>query len=328
MLDIWRLKILIQFDTLKTMKRVSEVMAITQSAVSAQLKQLEKDTNTTLLEKVGRNVELTATAKELIAQVRPIIDDLEAVEASLTGADTNYEGIVRIGAFSSALQALVVPAAAAVNQQYPEVDFRLAELEPPASLTALSAHQIDLAIVAYIGDMMPLPDDLTAVELGTDELKVLVNTHNQLAGQTSVSINDLRDQDWAMEPDGAYLSDKVWRLCQEAGYQPHRIATFQDYGAIRQAVTYNMGIGVLPGITIPKQLTNTTLLALTPTQHRHFYLVSRKAQAHMKTIEATQTQIQATSKRVLTLGSARRATINPGRSKARKTQQTKTKQRK
>ncbi|ANZ62056.1 hypothetical protein AYR62_06295 [Secundilactobacillus paracollinoides] len=300
MLDIWRLKILIQFDTLKTMKRVADVMAITQSAVSAQLKQLEKDTNTTLLEKVGRNVELTPTAKDLIAQVRPIIDELEAVEVSLTGADTNYEGIVRIGAFSSALQELVVPATAAVNHQFPAVDFRLAELEPPASLTALSAHQIDLAIVAYIGDMMPLPADLTAVELGTDALKVLVNTQNPLASQTAISISDLRDQDWAMEPDGAYLSDRVWRLCQEAGYQPHRIATFQDYAAIRSAVQYNVGIGVLPGITIPAQLTATRALPLTPGQHRHFYLVSRKAQAHLKTIEATQQQIIQTSAQVLT----------------------------
>ncbi|KRL01486.1 LysR family transcriptional regulator [Liquorilactobacillus capillatus DSM 19910] len=283
------------------MKRVANVMSITQSSVSAQLKQLERETNTTLLEKVGRNVELTATAKKLITQVRPIIDSLEAVETSLTGADTKYEGIVRIGAFSSALQSLVIPAIAAVNQQYPAIDFRLTELEPPASLTALSTQQIDLALVAYIGEMMPLPNNLTALKLGTDELKVLVNTQNDLAHQKKVSINDLHEQDWVMEPDGAYLSDKVWQLCQAAGYQPHRIATFQSYAAIRRAITYNMGIGVLPNITIPPQLAATKLLTLTPMQQRHFYLVSRKAQSHLKTIKVTQNQIATISSQVLTV---------------------------
>lgn len=299
MLDLWRLKLLVQFDTLKTMRRVAEVMSVTTATVSAQLKMLEEQTNVTLFEKVGRNVELTSTGKKLVKQVRPILDQLETVESNLNASANDYQGIVRIGAFSSSLQALVVPAVKSVTDQHSAIEFVLAEMEPPESLTALSSHQIDLAIIAYIGEMVTIPDELTAVELGTDQLKVLINRHNTLAQQYVVSINDLRHENWAMEPTGAYLRDKIWSLCHMAGYQPHQIATFQDYAAIRAAVRHGLAIGVLPEIAIPKQLTDTKTVSLVPAQQRHIYLVSRKSQLKMKPIQVTRKAIQQVSEGIL-----------------------------
>lgn len=250
MLDMWRLKLLVQFDTLKTMHRVAEVMAVTTATVSTQLKLLETQTNSTLFEKVGRNVALTATGKQLVKQVRPILDELEEVERTLNAPRNDDRGIVRIGAFSSSLQTLVVPAVTQVKDQHAGISFVLSEMEPPESLAALSSHQIDLAIIGYIGELMTIPDELTAIELGTDQLQVLLHDRNPLAAQTGVSIADLREQDWAMEPQGAYLTDRLWRLCQDAGYQPRQVATFQDYAAIRAAVQHHFAIGVLPGIAI------------------------------------------------------------------------------
>jgi Transcriptional regulator len=166
MLDVWRLKLLVQFDTLKTMHRVAEVMAVTTATVSTQLKLLETQTNSTLFEKVGRNVALTATGKQLVKQVRPILDELEEVERTLNAPRNDDRGIVRIGAFSSSLQTLVVPAVTQVKDQHAGISFVLSEMEPPESLAALSSHQIDLAIIGYIGELMTIPDELTAIEWG------------------------------------------------------------------------------------------------------------------------------------------------------------------
>ncbi len=299
MLDVWRLKLLVQFDTLKTMHRVAEVMAVTTATVSTQLKLLETQTNSTLFEKVGRNVALTATGKQLVKQVRPILDELEEVERTLNAPRNDDRGIVRIGAFSSSLQTLVVPAVTQVKDQHAGISFVLSEMEPPESLAALSSHQIDLAIIGYIGELMTIPDELTAIELGTDQLQVLLHDRNPLAAQTGVSIADLREQDWAMEPQGAYLTDRLWRLCQDAGYQPRQVATFQDYAAIRAAVQHHFAIGVLPGIAIPTHLSHVRAVPLVPHQRRHFYLVSRRAQARLQPLVLTKQAIQGVGEQVL-----------------------------
>jgi DNA-binding transcriptional LysR family regulator len=172
-------------------------------------------------------------------------------------------------------------------------------MEPPESLAALSSHQIDLAIIGYIGELMTIPDELTAIELGTDQLQVLLHDRNPLAAQTGVSIADLREQDWAMEPQGAYLTDRLWRLCQDAGYQPRQVATFQDYAAIRAAVQHHFAIGVLPGIAIPTHLSHVRAVPLVPHQRRHFYLVSRRAQARLQPLVLTKQAIQGVGEQVL-----------------------------
>ncbi|AKG33711.1 LysR family transcriptional regulator [Paenibacillus durus] len=301
MLNTWRLQLLVQFETLGTMHRVSEVMYISTATVSQQLSLLEKETNTILFEKVGRRVQLTHAGHALAKQVRPVLNELELIENSLSDTSEVIQGTVRITSFSSALHAIVIPAVSKLSKIFPQLQIRLAEMEPDVSLPALDSHQFDLAVVAYFEKPNSLKqNDRSLFELGTDRLMVLVGYDNPLIEHPHVSIAELMEENWVIEPDGTYLSEYTKNLCRNAGFQPNVMAVFQSYSAIQSVVAKNLAIGILPKLAVTEQVEGVHLLDLQPESTRHIYLVARRSQATLRSIQIATEAIKEQSRRVFT----------------------------
>ncbi len=297
MLNTWRLQLLIQFETLGTMHRVGEVMYISTATVSQQLSLLEKETNTILFEKVGRRVQLTHAGRALAKQVRPVLNQLERIENSLSDTSDVIQGTVRIASFSSALRAIVIPAVSKLSKIFPQLQIRLSEIEPDGSLPALDSHQFDLAVVAYFEKPHSLKqNDRSLIELGTDRLMVLVGDENPLLELPHIHIVELMEENWVLEPDGTYLSEYTKNLCRTAGFQPLIMNVFQSYSAIQAAVAQNLAIGILPELAVTEQVKGVHLLEVQPESTRHIYLVARKSQATIRSIQIVTEAIKEQSR--------------------------------
>ncbi len=277
MLNIWRLKLLVQFQTLGTMQRVSEVMHTSIATVSQQLSLLEEETNLVLFEKVGRRVQLTHEGHALVTKVRPVINQLESIEHSLKDSSEEVQGTVRIAAFTSALDKLVIPVAAELTKLYPKLQIRLTELEPDISIPALDAYQFDLAIVAYSEKPHLLEQShRKVIKLGNDRLMVLVSDENPLTNQSEITIEDLKEENWVLEPEGTYLCDYTKKLCHSAGFEPNVINVVQSYLPMHSMIAENLAVGILPELAIIKSMEGIRVLDLQPGATRDIYLVTRK----------------------------------------------------
>lgn len=286
MLNIWRLQLLVQFEALGTMQRVSEVMHISIATVSQQLSLLENETNTILFEKNGRKVHLTPSGQALVNKVRPVLDQIELIENSLHDTSNMIQGTVRIAAFTSALQAFVIPAVSKLSDIYPNLQIRLREMEPNISIPALESYQFDLA-VAFHFERPPLLEQNheRGVKLGSDRLMVLVSDKNPLAKKSKVNIEDLKEENWVLEPDGAYLCEYTKRLCHDAGFEPNVINVVQSYPAMHAMIAENLAIGILPKLAVMESIKGIHVLELHPETIRNIYLVTRKAKATTRAIQ-------------------------------------------
>ncbi|WP_445506165.1 LysR substrate-binding domain-containing protein [Niallia sp. 03190] len=301
MLNTWRLQLLVQFETLGTMHRVAEVMYISTATVSQQLNLLEKETNTILFEKIGRRVQLTHAGRALVEQVKPVLNQLELIKNSLSDTSDVIQGTVRIASFSSALRAIVIPAVSKLSKRFPQLQIRLSEMEPDGSLPALDSHQFDLAVVAYFEKPHSLKqNDRRLIKLGTDRLMVLVGDENPLIEHPHVSIDELIEENWVIEPDGTYLSEYTKNLCRTAGFQPNVMNIFQSYSSIQTVVAQNLAIGILPKLAVTEQVDGVHLLNLQPELTRHIYLVARRSQATLRSIQIVTEAINEQSRHVFT----------------------------
>lgn len=301
MLNTWRLQLLVQFETLGTMHRVAEVMYVSTATVSQQLNLLEKETNTILFEKVGRKVQLTPAAYQLLKQVKPVLNQLEWIENSLSDTSDVIQGTVRISSFSSALRAIVIPAVSKLSKTFPHLQIRLAEMEPDMSLPALDSHQFDLSVVAYFEKPLSLKqNDRRLIKLGEDRLMVLVGDESPLIDHPHVSIDKLLEENWVIEPDGTYLSEYTKNLCRNAGFQPNIMNIFQSYSTIQTAVAQNLAIGILPKLAVTEQVEGVHLLNLQPESTRQIYLVARKSQATLRSIQVVTEAIMEQARNVFT----------------------------
>jgi len=299
MLNIWRLKLLIQFQTLGTMQQVSEVMHTSIASVSQQLNLLEQDTNLKLFEKVGRRVQLTHEGHALVKKVRPVINQLEDIENALKDKSEDIQGTVRIAAFTSALEKIVIPAASKLSKEHPKLEIHLTELEPDKSIPAIDAYQFDIAVVAYTEKTHLLEKNYREViKLGSDKLKVLVSDKNPLAKHAQISIEQLEKENWVLEPDGTYLSNHTKKLCVSAGFEPNVINVVQNYLTMHLLIAENLAVGILPELAIIKSMKNVCVLDLKLDESRDIYLVARKSTT---TTRAMQVVTKALSNKELIL---------------------------
>ena len=146
MLDVRRLRVLREVAARGTIAAAARSLAYTPSAVSQQLSALEREAGVALLDRGGGRIALTEAGRGLVRRTEGILDDLEAAEAELEATASLVGGTVRIACFPSAARALLAPALVALRERHPQLDARLEELEPEASLPALRMGEVDVAI--------------------------------------------------------------------------------------------------------------------------------------------------------------------------------------
>ena len=97
------------------------MLGYTPSAVSQQVKRLERQVGVPLLERVGRGVMLTGPGRQLVDDGSRLLGDLERIEAGLHRTAGTVAGHLRLAAFSTAVRGLVAPALRPLLDAHPEL---------------------------------------------------------------------------------------------------------------------------------------------------------------------------------------------------------------
>ena len=126
----------------------ARALGFTQSAVSRQVATLEAQTGARLFDRLARGVTLTDEGRCLLPHAEAVVGRLAAARRDLDALRGLGAGRLRVGAFPTALAALVPRALAAFRQAHPDVTLTLAEGRTPALLEHLKAGDADVAVVS------------------------------------------------------------------------------------------------------------------------------------------------------------------------------------
>ena len=99
MIDLVALDSLRAVDSRGSVVAAADALGFTPSAVSQQVKRLEKQTGVPLLERVGRGVMLTGHGRHLVEQGTRLLSDLEELQSGLHRQAGTVAGHVRLAAF-------------------------------------------------------------------------------------------------------------------------------------------------------------------------------------------------------------------------------------
>ena len=229
MLNPWRLRLLSQLDTLGTVRAVAQAANLSPSSVSQQLAVLEAETRTQLLERTGRRVRLTSAGLILARRARAILDQMDTVEAELRGFGEEPAGLVRLGAFQSAIHTIAVPAVTRLAREHPHLDVELLELEPHESMPALRVGDVDVIVTTTDFVELPLGPDLDLVPLATDPIVLVLPAEHPAAGRGAVDLAAYADEPWAFDLPQSYMANLTLRLCRDPGFEPRVVCRFSNY---------------------------------------------------------------------------------------------------
>src|SRR5689334_10687635 len=152
MIDLSALASLRAVDSHGSVVAAADALGYTPSAVSQQVKRLERQTGVPLLERVGRGVMLTEHGRHLVDAGARLLADLEAVESGLHQRSGAVVGHLRVTAFSTAMRGLVAPAVRRLHDAHPDLALTLTEREPWDTVELVATGQTDLGVVHRWGD--------------------------------------------------------------------------------------------------------------------------------------------------------------------------------
>ncbi|MFE6079733.1 LysR family transcriptional regulator [Streptomyces virginiae] len=243
--DIKKLRILRTLAEQGTVTRAAETLHMTPSAVSQQLTNLARQLGVVLLEAEGRRVRLTDAAHLVLRHTEAVFAQLERADAELAGYLAGDTGEVRVGAFSTAVPALVVPAVAALRRTHPGVEVRVRETEAAEAYELLSAGGVDLALSLTAHAPTARDSRFTRVALLEDPLDVALPPDHPLATAPDLRLADLSGDPWIYGGSGPW-SEIARSACEAAGFVPEQAHSASGWTAILAMVEAGMGVALVP----------------------------------------------------------------------------------
>lgn len=247
MIDLVALDSLRAIETHGSVVAAADALGFTPSAVSQQIKRLERQTGVPLLERVGRGVMLTRHGRHLAEQGSRLLSDLEELRSGLHQQAGTVAGRVRLAAFSTAVRGLIAPALPSVLAAYPQLRVTLTEHEPWDAIDLVATGQADLGVAHSWGHVpLPVPGHLTSTTLGHDLAEVIVRRDHPLAGRPVVTPRDLAAEDWIATPEGSICRQWLLRMYDGTGGLPQIAHVSMEFESHLALVRAGLGIALIP----------------------------------------------------------------------------------
>src|SRR5580700_9458117 len=197
MLNLNRLRILVEVASRGSFSAAAEALSYTQASVSQQIAALEQETGVSLLERLPRGVRLTPAGEVLVEFAEGIVARLHAAEAEMAAIAGLRGGQLRMASFPTAGATLMPLAIAIFRAQHPEVELTLAEGEPEEIAPRLSAGEFDIALLfEFEGTSESLGPELARLPLFDDPMFLVLPADHPLAARPALRLEDLRAEAW------------------------------------------------------------------------------------------------------------------------------------
>ncbi|MEV0178637.1 LysR family transcriptional regulator [Streptomyces sp. NPDC050625] len=296
-MDERQLRILRELGELGSVTAVAEALLVTPSAISQQLRLLQRSIPVPLTERHGRRLVLTDAGQALADAAVEVESALARARHAVEEFVGRPDGEVSLAAFHSAgaaffpllLRALAgpdAPTVALADEDVPQEDFpRLT-----SAYDLVLAHRLDHA--------PPWPRTVTVTTLLHEPLDVAMPAGHPLAAKRRVTPRDVADQSWITVHDGFPVMATIEAIAAAAGRRLHLAHRINEFAVVAEAVAAGGGIALMPRWTVRPH----PALVLRPLSGvratRHIDVLCRPERTARKAVRAVLTELRRAARTV------------------------------
>lgn len=225
--------------------RASEACAITQPALSIQIKELEAMVGAPLVERTSRQVRLTTLGEDFVSRTRHILAAVEELDDLVRSSTQALTGRLRLGVIPTIAPYLLPGIAQALAKSYPEVDLQPREAITQVLVADLLEHRLDAALVA-----LPVSEPRLFETPLFDEEFVLVRPARE-ANDPIPSPDRLTEMRLLLLEEGHCFRDQALSFCAIDGRPVRDVMEGNSLSTLVQMVSAGIGLTLIPEIAVP-----------------------------------------------------------------------------
>ena len=224
--------------------RAAEACAISQPALSMQIKELEQELGAALFERGARQVRLTGFGEEFALRARGILRSVDELGDLARASQDRLVGRLRVGVIPTIAPYLLPTIIGNLTRIYAGLDIHIRETVTPKLIQELAEGRLDTAIVA-----LPVSEPSFAEVALFNEDFVLVRPGED-AGKPAPNVETLSEMRLLLLEEGHCFRDQALSFCNRHAALPRELLDCSSLSTLVQMVSAGIGVTLIPEMAV------------------------------------------------------------------------------
>jgi LysR family hydrogen peroxide-inducible transcriptional activator len=224
--------------------RAAEACAISQPALSMQIRELEEELGAALFERGPRQVRLTGFGEEFVLRVRGILRSVDELGDLARASQDRLVGRLRIGVIPTIAPYLLPTIIGNLTRVYAGLDIHIRETVTPKLIQELTEGRLDTAIVA-----LPVSEPSFA-EVGLFNEDFVLVRPGEDAGKPVPNVEMLSEMRLLLLEEGHCFRDQALSFCNRHAALPRELLDCSSLSTLVQMVSAGIGVTLIPEMAV------------------------------------------------------------------------------
>jgi DNA-binding transcriptional LysR family regulator len=274
-----QLELFLAVSRARSFRKAAARVALSQSALSQQVKALEEELGLRVFDRLGRTIATTEAGRLLETHVQRILAALEGAREAMAELRGVARGTLRLGASTTPGIYVLPRLLGRFTARHPGIELVLSIGNTREIEERVRTAEVDLGIVG--GHLAGYRETCVEARVA-DRLVLVVPPGHRWAGRRAIAPERLADERLLLREDGSATRRLIERALDGAGVEMSRVLELGHTEAIKQGVRAGLGVALVSRCAVVTEVATGHLRALEVkglALERHFHVIRHEARA-------------------------------------------------
>jgi DNA-binding transcriptional LysR family regulator len=242
----------------RSISRAAQLNAVSQSAASQHLQELERLLDIQLVDRSIRPLVLTPAGRLYQEFCREVLRLRQQFDVEMEGLKGQVEGLCRVASIYSVGLSEMSGLEVQFSARFPDAELKVEYLRPEKVYEAVVNDRADLGLVSY----PEATKDVKVTPWREERMVVAMAPIHPLALKTMIHTSDLDGLDFVGFDDELPVSKEVKRFLRDAGVEVRQVLHFDNIQMMKEAVANAKGVSILPEPILQREIEQGRLTAV------------------------------------------------------------------
>lgn len=257
-MELRQIQSFITITQVQSFSKAAELLGYSQSAVTVQIRLLERELNVRLFDRMGKKISLTSHGRQFLVYANNIIQEMHKAE-QLARQNEELHNPLHIGTLESLCISKLPPIFHYFRQNYPNVPLRITTSTPKVLIEMMESNQLDLI---YILDRPRYHNNWNKVMELKEPIVFVSSPSFYMVGKKKIHLEELIAEPFFLTEKNENYRRELDQFLESKGLELTPFLEISNTEFIIQMMNQNRGISFLPFFAVQKSIKEKRLAIL------------------------------------------------------------------